>query len=55
MVFAVPIPAENEIDSLLIKQAIEQALSEASAQKVSGPQLTPILIRRVSELTGGES
>jgi pseudouridine-5'-phosphate glycosidase len=35
--------------------AVSQALAEAEAASVNGPRLTPWLLARVAELTGGES
>ncbi len=55
MIFAVPIPADKAADSALIKNAIATALSEADAQKIAGAEITPFLLKRVNELTGGES
>lgn len=55
MIFAVPIPADKAADSALIKNAIATALSEADAQSIAGAEITPFLLKRVNELTGGES
>jgi len=55
MLFAVPIPADKAADSALIKKGIEQALEEADQQKIAGALITPFMLKRVNELTGGES
>jgi hypothetical protein len=55
MLFSVPIPADKAADQATIKKGIAQALSEADEQKVAGAQITPFLLKRVNELTGGES
>jgi pseudouridine-5'-phosphate glycosidase len=55
MVVANPIPAEYALPAARMDQAIAQALQEASARGVVGKQITPFLLARVSELTGGES
>jgi len=55
LIFAVPVPEDKEANSENIKKAIGQALGEAEAQKVSGFEITPFLLKRVNELTGGES
>lgn len=55
MLIAVPIPAEHEATGDVIDKAIEQALDEASRDKVSGRDITPYILKRVVELTGGES
>ncbi len=55
VVIAQPIAAEHEIAHERIAAFIEQALAEAQSQCVAGAALTPFLLARVSELTGGES
>ncbi len=52
---AVPPPLEAAIPPELVSQAIEQALQEASKKHITGQAVTPFLLSRVSELTGGES
>ncbi|MGC8863506.1 MAG: pseudouridine-5'-phosphate glycosidase [Armatimonadota bacterium] len=48
----VPIPNDSEFDAA---SAIDQAVREADDQGVKGKALTPFLLKRVSELTSGES
>jgi pseudouridine-5'-phosphate glycosidase len=55
MVVANPIPHEFAMPSDKIDGAIEQALSEAHEQGISGKESTPFLLARVCELTGGNS
>ena len=55
MIFAVPIPEDKAADSEVIKGAIKAALAEADEQKVAGAEITPFLLKRVNEMTGGES
>jgi len=50
----VPIPA-SEASSGEVDAAIENAVAEADAQRVRGKDVTPFLLKRVSELTGGAS
>jgi pseudouridine-5'-phosphate glycosidase len=52
---AVPPPAEVAVDPVLIEAAIRTALEEAQKMKIYGQPVTPYLLRRVSELTGGLS
>ncbi len=52
VLIAVPIPEEAELD---ISDEIEQAVRDASYKEVSGKELTPYLLKRVDELTGGRS
>lgn len=55
MLITNPIPAEFAMPRAQIDAAIEQALLEASEQGVKGKAITPFLLARVCELTGGES
>lgn len=55
LVVANPVPIEHALPRERVDQAIEQALAEARAQGVAGKDSTPFLLRRVSELTGGQS
>ncbi|TVQ26025.1 MAG: pseudouridine-5'-phosphate glycosidase [Spirochaetaceae bacterium] len=50
-----PIPSEYEMDASVIDAAISQALAEAASKGISGKEVTPFLLSRVSEITGGES
>ncbi|MBI4789397.1 MAG: pseudouridine-5'-phosphate glycosidase [Chloroflexi bacterium] len=51
----VPIPQEDEIPREVIEPFIEQALREAGEQKITGSAVTPFLLRRLAELTQGDS
>ena len=55
MVIANPIEPAFAMPRDLIDRAIEKALEEASQQAVVGKALTPFLLARVSEITGGDS
>jgi pseudouridine-5'-phosphate glycosidase len=50
-----PLPAEEEIPQEKIDGAIQQARRDAHAQGIHGQPLTPFLLARLAELTGGES
>lgn len=50
-----PIPEEYAMNEEEMNQAINQALKEAEEQGVHGKEVTPFLLKRVVELTGGES
>ena len=56
-VFAVPIPEEYEATGQELQQAVEQALAEAEQQGMNklGKRVTPWLLKRVGELSGGKS
>jgi len=51
----VPCPAEAARPATEMERAIAAALREAEAHNVRGKAVTPFLLRRVSELTHGES
>ncbi|KAJ2962670.1 hypothetical protein NQZ79_g2179 [Umbelopsis isabellina] len=55
MVFAVPIPAEHAGDGEKIASAIKTAVQEARSQGVYGKDETPFLLKRIGELTKGDS
>ena len=50
-----PIPEQYSMDKAVIDKAIETALAEAKAQGVHGKAVTPFLLAKVKELTGGDS
>ncbi len=52
---AVPIPKPYAMKKNIMDQAIKQALEDAHQQNISGAAVTPFLLKRVNELTGGES
>jgi pseudouridine-5'-phosphate glycosidase len=50
-----PIPEVAALDATSIDIAIATALTEATAQRITGKQLTPFLLARLAEVTGGAS
>lgn len=50
-----PPPEGSELPKIAIDSAIAQSLKELSERGVRGSKVTPYLLRRVGELTGGES
>ncbi|NLE77570.1 MAG: pseudouridine-5'-phosphate glycosidase, partial [Chloroflexi bacterium] len=50
-----PIPAEDAMDKAVIDAAIDLALKEAGEAGIKGKEVSPFLLGRVLELTGGES
>jgi pseudouridylate synthase len=50
-----PIPEEFEADAKVINVAIEEALTLANKEGISGKEITPFLLANVSEATGGHS
>ena len=55
VVIANPIPAEAALDPSSVEQFIAQAISEAEQHEISGKELTPYLLGRVEDLSGGDS
>jgi pseudouridine-5'-phosphate glycosidase len=55
LLVANPVPEEHELPRERVEKAVEQALAEAGAAGVAGKAVTPWLLARVNELTGGES
>jgi pseudouridine-5'-phosphate glycosidase len=55
VVIANPIPEEWAMDKARIDEAIEKAVSELAPKGVKGKKVTPYLLARVVELTGGDS
>ena len=55
VLLAVPVPAKDELPTERVEAVILQATAEAAAQGIHGKRVTPFLLGRVAELTGGES
>lgn len=55
MLLCVPCPEEAAIPAGEVEEAIAQAVSEVAARGLRGKAVTPFLLARVSELTGGRS
>jgi pseudouridine-5'-phosphate glycosidase len=55
LIVANPLPEEAELDADLHDRVLEDALAAASRERVSGQALTPFLLQRMLEGTGGAS
>lgn len=55
LVIANPIPEEYQMDGEVINRAIEAALAEAAKEKISGKDITPYLLAKIKDITGGDS
>jgi pseudouridylate synthase len=55
VVVANPVPQPFSMPRARVDAAIEQALREAQERRIGGKEVTPFLLARVSELTGGDS
>jgi pseudouridine-5'-phosphate glycosidase len=55
LLIANPVPAEAALPADLIEAHIAAACRDAAAAGISGKALTPFLLGRINELTGGAS
>ncbi|XP_074488481.1 uncharacterized protein LOC141765980 isoform X2 [Sebastes fasciatus] len=55
VLLAVPIPQEHAAAGQLIEEAIQAAVTEASAKGITGRDVTPFILQKVNELTEGKS
>ena len=55
ILLVVPPPEESALSPDEMESAIQTALQEAESAAIRGAETTPFLLKRVSELTGGES
>ncbi len=55
VVIANPIPVQYAMDKSEIDTAIDQAIEESEVKGLKGAALTPYLLARVAEITGGDS
>lgn len=50
-----PIPEEYSMDKEYIDRVIEEAIKEADENGIKGKKLTPFLLAKIKDITGGES
>jgi pseudouridylate synthase len=50
-----PIPIAFELDSVMMNEAINEAIIEADKEKIIGKEITPYLLSKVNEITQGKS
>ncbi|XP_062611598.1 uncharacterized protein LOC134273423 isoform X1 [Saccostrea cucullata] len=55
ILIGVPIPASDASQGEIIQLAIDSAILEAKKEKISGKDVTPFILEKVNELTGGAS
>lgn len=53
LLVAVPIPEEFEVSAEQLQRVLESALKEAERNGIAGPDLTPFLLTRMAERSGG--
>ncbi len=55
MLVAVPVPEGRGVDLAVMNAAREQALADLAERRLTGADVTPFLLERIADLTGGES
>ncbi|XP_030093652.2 uncharacterized protein LOC103819610 isoform X1 [Serinus canaria] len=55
VLIAVPCPQERAVQGQAIEEAIQQALSQARSKGITGKEVTPFLLQKLTELTDGKS
>ncbi|OHD68180.1 MAG: pseudouridine-5-phosphate glycosidase [Spirochaetes bacterium RBG_13_68_11] len=50
-----PVPAEHEIPRAELEPHVQQAVLELESRRISGKEVTPFLLGRIGELTGGRA
>jgi pseudouridine-5'-phosphate glycosidase len=55
VLLTVPIPEDAELDAVALDEASARALSDASAEGVTGGAVTPFVLARIGEATSGRS
>lgn len=55
VLIANPIPEQYEAEHEIVNGAINQAILEANEKRITGKAITPFLLARITEITGGES
>jgi pseudouridine-5'-phosphate glycosidase len=50
-----PVPESFSLDACLVERTISSALEEAREKAVSGKRITPFLLQKIAELSGGNS
>ena len=53
LLVTVPVPQETEVPSDVLERVLQEAISEAERKRISGRELTPFLLSRMSEVSKG--
>jgi pseudouridylate synthase len=53
LLVTVPVPANAEIESALLEKVLDDSLAESERQKITGREVTPFLLARMSEQSKG--
>jgi len=55
VLIAVPCPADRAVPNEIVEAAIEAALAAAAERGITGAEITPFLLARIAEATGGRA
>lgn len=50
-----PVPNSFELDSVVMNDAINEAINESNKEKITGKEITPYLLSKINEITKGKS
>ncbi len=53
LLVCVPVPADSEVSADVLEEILAVALAEAKRERIDGRELTPFLLSRMSERSGG--
>ncbi|MGH9902139.1 MAG: pseudouridine-5'-phosphate glycosidase, partial [Pyrinomonadaceae bacterium] len=53
LLVTVPVPAEAEVEDNVMRDALDRSLAEAESARITGRELTPFLLARMGERSGG--
>ena len=53
LLVTVPVPLEAEVEASLLQRVLDDAIAEAERERIGGRDLTPFLLARMSEQSGG--
>lgn len=54
-IIANPVPEQHQLDPDLMQRAITEAITEAETRNIRGKAITPFLLAKIEQLTGGKS
>ena len=53
LLVTVPVPGKDEVEHSILQKSLDESLAEAEKKKISGRELTPFLLARMSETSHG--
>jgi len=53
LLVTVPVPGKDEVEHSILQKSLDESLAEAEKKKISGRELTPFLLARMSESSHG--